>query len=103
MQFSIKISDEELETHEWLKEFFGFEGMYGEDSQTIKQAERTCKMVLLNTFGNEMKEIFQRRSKDALSKFREENPPNPKKGTTQTDKTDEKGSAKPSFRDIIFN
>lgn len=67
---SIRFNEEESITHEWLKDFFGFRNLHGEDSQTIKQAERTCMNVLQRFFGNEMKDMFQRRSRDDLLKIR---------------------------------
>lgn len=89
------MSDEELETHEWLKDFFGFRGLYGEDSQTIKQAERMSKKVLLLFFGNELKEIFQRKSKDELARFRAEMSQKTPKGNTSTPENETKGMTKP--------
>lgn len=67
---SIRFNEEESMTHEWLKDFFGFRGLHGEDSQTIKQAERTCMNVLQRLFGDELKELFKRRSRDDLLKNR---------------------------------
>lgn len=100
-QFSIKMSNEELDTHEWLKNFFGFDGLYGEDSQTIKQSERMAKMVLLNVIGIEMKEIFQRKSKDDLNRTRKENPPNKQKGNTLESENPPKGNTKPISNDVL--
>lgn len=104
------MNDEEMDDHEWLKNFFGFKGVYGEDSQTVKQAERTARNVLQKLIGIELKEIFQRKSKDELSKFRKDLSVIANKGITSINETaknmvkkEEKGSAEPSFKDVLFN
>lgn len=72
MQLSIRVNDEELNDHEWLKQFFGFKDLHGADSQTFKQSERVARNVLQRLIGVELQDIFQRRSKDALSEKRQE-------------------------------
>ena len=67
---SIRFNEKESHVHEWLKDFFGFRNLHGEDSQTVKQAEIVAFNVLRNFFGNEIADIFQRRSRDNLLEIR---------------------------------
>lgn len=67
---SIRFNEEESHVHEWLKDFFGFKHLHGEDSQTVKQAEIVAFNVLRNFFGDELSCIFQRRSRDQLLEIR---------------------------------
>jgi hypothetical protein len=66
----VKFNEEELMIHEWLKDFFGFSDVYGENSQTIKQAEIVAYNVLRNFFGNNLKDVFKRESRDKLLEIR---------------------------------
>jgi hypothetical protein len=66
----VKFNEEELLIHNWLKDFFGFSEVYGENSQTIKQAEIVAYNVLRNTFGNNLKDIFKHESRDKLVEIR---------------------------------
>ena len=65
-----RFNEEELLIHKWLKGFFGFKDLHGEDSQTIKQAETVAFNVLRNTFGDELKDIFKRKTRDNLLEIR---------------------------------
>ena len=65
-----RFNEEEYLKHEWLKDFFDFQNTHGEDSQTIKQAETVAFNVLRNTFGDQLSDIFKRKSKDELLQIR---------------------------------
>jgi hypothetical protein len=65
-----KFNEEELLIHNWLKDFFGFSDVYGENSQTIKQAEIVAYNVLHGLFGSNLKDIFKRESKERLTEIR---------------------------------
>ena len=65
-----RFNEEELLRHEWLKDFFGFRDLHGEDSQTVKMAETVAFNVLRKTFGDELADIFKRKSKDELLQIR---------------------------------
>lgn len=69
-QITTRFNEEELLAHEWLKDFFGFRDLYGEDSQTIKQAEIVAFNVLHNTFGDQLRDIFKRKALDQLKEIR---------------------------------
>lgn len=69
-QLSLKLNNEEEKVHEWLKSFFGFNDTHGEDSQTIKQSEIVAFNVLRNFFGDELSDIFKRKSKEELIEIR---------------------------------
>ena len=69
-QITIRMNEEERLRHEWIKDFFGFRDKFGEDSQTIKQAEIITYNVMRLFFGDKMKQIFQRDSRDDLIKRR---------------------------------
>ena len=62
-QTSIKFNDQEWETHEWLKSFFGIENTYGGDAATIKMSEEGMKNVLLSLFGDKLSKVFRRKYK----------------------------------------
>ena len=66
----VKFNEEESMIHEWLRDFFGFKNMYGENSQTVKQAELVAYNVLRRLFGDNLKDIFKRESRDNLLKIR---------------------------------
>ncbi len=66
----VKFNEEELLIHDWLKDFFGFSEVYGENSQTIKQAEIVAYNVLRNMFGSNLKAIFKHESRDKLLEIR---------------------------------
>jgi len=78
----IKLNEEELLIHNWLKEFFGFKDLHGENSQTIKQAEVVAYNVLRNTFGDKLSDIFKRESRDRLIEIRAIQKERIKKGKT---------------------
>lgn len=59
---NLRLNEEELLTHEWLKDFFGLRDTFGEESQTIKTAEIVAYNVLRGTFGDNLKDIFKRES-----------------------------------------
>ena len=65
---TLRLNEEELLVHEWLKDFFGFNEVYGSESQTFKQAEVVAYNVLHGMFGNQLKDIFKR---EALLKLKE--------------------------------
>ena len=67
---NLKLNDEEEKRHEWLKDFFGFRNQHGEDSQTLKQAQTVAFNVLRNFFGEELADIFKRKSRDELLEIR---------------------------------
>lgn len=67
---NLRLNEEELIIHNWLKDFFGFSEVYGEESQTIKQAEIVAFNVLRNTFGDYLKDIFKRESLKKLKEIR---------------------------------
>ena len=77
-----KVNEEEEMYHEWLKDFFGFRDKHGEDSQTVKQAEVFCYNVLHNLFGDNIKAMFQRESRDELIRRRTIQHENLKKSNT---------------------
>jgi len=83
---TLRFNEEEKEIHEWLKDFFGFRGVYGEDSQTLKQAERTAFNVLRGLFGDQLKDIFKRKSLDQLQEIREIQKLRIKKSKAKTEK-----------------
>ena len=60
-QISVKYNEEELKTHEWIKEFLGITGTFGADSSTVKMAEEGLKNVLLGLFGPKLTAIFRRK------------------------------------------
>ena len=62
--------EEDLLRFEWIKDFFGFRDKFGEDSQTLKQAIVVSYNVLQTFFGDNIKDIFQRGSRDDLIKRR---------------------------------
>jgi len=64
------MNEEERLVHDWVKDFYGFRGKFGEDSQTLKQAEVFAYNVLRMMFGSEIKQIFQRESRDDLIRRR---------------------------------
>lgn len=66
----VKLNSEEIEIHEWLKDFFGFRDQHGENSQTIKQAEVVALNVLRGLFGDNLRDIFRRESRDRLIEIR---------------------------------
>lgn len=66
----VKLNSEEIEIHEWLKDFFGFRDQHGENSQTIKQAEVVAFNVLRGLFGDNLRDIFRRESRDRLIEIR---------------------------------
>lgn len=84
---TIRFNEEDKVIHEWLKDFFGFRKIYGEDSQTLKQAEIVAFNVLRNTFGDQLKDIFKRNSLDQLQEIREIQQIRIKKSRTKTQKT----------------
>ena len=65
------MNDEEEETHEWLKDFFGFRDLYGEDSQTLKMSEEVARNVLRTYFGDKLKNIFKNEARSELGDKRE--------------------------------
>ncbi len=67
---SIRFNEEEQNIHDWLKDFFGFRGLHGEDSQTLKQSEIVAFNVLRSFFGEKLHDIFQRTSRDKLIEIR---------------------------------
>jgi hypothetical protein len=67
-KLNLRLNEEERLIHEWLKSFYGFNEVYGEDSQTIKQAELVAYNVLQLLIGSNIKDIFKR---DSLSKLKE--------------------------------
>ena len=79
-QFKVNESEELI--HEWLKDFFGFRDKFGEDSQTVKQAEVVAYNVLRTFFGDNIKAIFQRESRDELIRKRAIQNENKKKSNT---------------------
>jgi hypothetical protein len=66
----VRFNEKEILIHEWLKDFFGFAGVHGESSQTIKQAEAVAFNVLRGLFGDSLKDIFKRESKNKLIEIR---------------------------------
>jgi hypothetical protein len=102
MQLSIRLNDEELEDHEWLKRFFGFNDLHGEDSQTIKQAERVARNVLQRIVGVELQDIFQRKSKDELSRKRLEISQNANKCNAKESENTKKSTTE-AFFDKVLN
>ena len=66
----IRLNEEEDLIHNWLKDFFGFKDLHGEDGQTFKQAEIVAFNVLRNTFGDNLKDIFKREARDKLIEYR---------------------------------
>lgn len=79
----VKFNEEELLIHEWLKDFFGFSDVYGENSQTIKQAEIVAFNVLHNMFGSNLKDIFKRESREKLLEIRAIQKEKIRKGNTR--------------------
>lgn len=67
---ALRLNKEDQEIHDWLKDFFGFRNIHGEDSQTLKQAEIVAFNVLRNTFGDELGNVFKRKSLDQLKEIR---------------------------------
>lgn len=67
---NLRLNEQEQLIHDWLKDFFGFREVYGEESQTIKQAEIVAYNVLRNTFGDNLKDIFKRESLTKLKEIR---------------------------------
>ena len=67
---SVRFNEKESLVHEWIKDFFGFRGLHGEDSQTIKQAELVTFNVLHNFFGDKLADIFKRKGREELQKMR---------------------------------
>lgn len=65
---NLRLNEEEGAIHEWLKDFFGFRGVHGEESQTLKQAETVAYNVLRGLFGDQLRDIFKR---EALLKLKE--------------------------------
>jgi len=79
---TLRLNDEDKLIHNWLKDFFGFRDLYGEDSQTLKQAEIVAYNVLRNTFGDKLSDIFKRESRDRLIEIRAIQKERIKKGNT---------------------
>jgi hypothetical protein len=80
----VKFNEEESMIHEWIKDFFGFRGVYGENSQTIKQAEIVAYNVLRTMFGDNLRDIFKRESRDRLMQMRAIQQENIRKSNTLT-------------------
>lgn len=93
-QIPTKFNEEELNQHEWLKDFFGFRDVFGEDSQTIKQSETFAFNVLRNFFGNNLKDMFKRESRDTLIELRAIQREKMRKGNTSYSKNTPKGNTK---------
>lgn len=70
LKISVRFNEEEQLMLQWLKDFFGFKGVHGEDSQTIKQGLSVAFNVLRSFFGSELDNIFKRKSRDMLLKIR---------------------------------
>lgn len=70
MKVSIRFNEEELLIHNWIKDFLGFRGLHGEDSQVIKISQRIAFNVLRNTFGDQLKDILKREARDRLLELR---------------------------------
>lgn len=67
---NIKYNEEEWHRHEWLKDFFGFRGLMGEESQTSKMAENVAFNILRAFFGDELSQIFKLMSREKLHEIR---------------------------------
>ncbi len=66
----VRMNEEDRLIHEWLKNFFGLKNLFGEEAQTIKMSETVAFNVLRNTFGDELRDIFKRKTRDELLEIR---------------------------------
>lgn len=66
----VRFNEEEWARHEWLKDFFGLRDLHGEDGQTVKEAETVAFNVVRNIFGDSLRDIFKKHSRDELIKIR---------------------------------
>jgi len=90
-----KVNPEERERHEWLKDFFGYRGVHGEDSQTVKQSQIIAFNVLRMFFGDNIKDIFKRVSRDDLIRLRAIQQEKIRKGNIRQSQNRGKGNTNP--------
>jgi hypothetical protein len=83
ISIGLRLNEEEQKVHDWLKDFFGFRNLFGEDSQTLKQAETVAFNVLRTFFGEELKDIFKRDSRERLTEIRALQKEKIRKGLTE--------------------